>query len=944
MAYIIGFNEVANPLLTIVPIFLMVLSGYTIGTIISKVRRVNPVSLRDSIYGSVALNFLFILGFIIFALINEVTDYFTAFTYILVGLSILGIYLLSKKLIVTSPSDDIGVFGVKTSNDIKKVKSLLLFLYHDNNSQIILFGIALFVSVLVYQAIIIYYHPIYSEYDSIFKFLPISKSILLGNGLNHDFYLGSDVNMRYPPYTQAVNAWLIHSFEYSSVRMFPFYFVFFAAIVVYSITRNILMKNSSKGEALFFGLIASSAFLVTPALLVVSSRFSLQQDLAFIFFLTAAFYTLSEIVRYHKPAKSNLLILSMSLALMVLTREIGLVISLAIFFLVPAIKYTEGNLKLRALFTILSFLPLYTLSFKDFFEFGLTYTIIIRLFTLLLLNFAIFYIVSQLKYQNKFSSLIRPLSNFRYLLPLVIPLIFIMTNMIAFGGPFPTFTFSDKLSELLPTYREISGIRDPLYLDLWQALQNLPRLDILFISVAMGSIFIFFKLLGLGRIIYDLKNNYQYSLLLILLIFLLVTWSFLLQSDFETSDIRHVAYFIPLLSIILVFGMVRGRVSSTYCKIFYYGVIVFATYCFLSLNLFIWNYNGHFGGFWIEPNKGSFITLDDLMVVAAVMGGLIILELGGQKFSPLIKRNNLQRYSSLVFILLFSVQLYFLFNSGIMVAPLENMDQAPPKEWETGLFEVLDYLNGAENGNVLAVRAPAIPFFTNRTDFDLLYPQSFAYAISPLLLTENSSLFKQKLSDMGIKYIVIPNVGNSHYYLVQNLMKQSKLVQIINTDDDFQRITLKSFSIYKFIPASQRINLVDDDHIWKPRKNITISQHEGNLNITVITNKKDKVEKNLALLKTRLNLTERPLLLSLSYASKSSLETTTFKVEIWHRSEDKKLFSSLLNNTSGNLINQTLILPKSTAGNQPLEFRLYFITKDPGEHALNLKRIQIAYS
>src|SRR5206468_11357472 len=161
---------------------------------------------------------------------------------------------------------------------IRNVKSLLLSVTSSWTNIFNLFGIALFISVLVYQAIIIYFHPIYTEYDSIFRFLPISKSILLGNGLNHDFYLGSEINMRYPPFTQAINAWLIHSFEYSSLRMFPFYYIVLATVLLYSLARNILTRTSEKKNALFFALIASTALLITPALLVTSSRFSLQQD------------------------------------------------------------------------------------------------------------------------------------------------------------------------------------------------------------------------------------------------------------------------------------------------------------------------------------------------------------------------------------------------------------------------------------------------------------------------------------------------------------------------------------------------------------------------------------------------------------------------------------------------------------------------------------------
>jgi hypothetical protein len=86
-------------------------------------------------------------------------------------------------------------------------------------------------------------------------------------------------------------------------------------------------------------------------------------------------------------------------------------------------------------------------------------------------------------------------------------------------------------------------------------------------------------------------------------------------------------------------------------------------------------------------------------------------------------------------------------------------------------------------------------------------------------------------------------------------------------------------------------------------------------------------------------------LLSLTYASNSSLGTGTFKVGIADLKEDKILFSSLLNYTSGNLTNQTFILPKNIGGGaKPLEFRLYIFTDGPGKYLLNFKRIHIAYS
>jgi len=53
-----GIYESANPLLSFMPIVLMVLSGYTIGVIIRKVcPNVTPLFFRDLIYGNVAVTF-----------------------------------------------------------------------------------------------------------------------------------------------------------------------------------------------------------------------------------------------------------------------------------------------------------------------------------------------------------------------------------------------------------------------------------------------------------------------------------------------------------------------------------------------------------------------------------------------------------------------------------------------------------------------------------------------------------------------------------------------------------------------------------------------------------------------------------------------------------------------------------------------------------------------
>lgn len=1048
-----GVNEVANPVMTFIPLVLMLLSGYGLGKIISIVRELrnngnsgnsssdrrrgnnnkssnviatirsrvisdisnSSFSVKDLIGGSIVLNFLFISGFILFGLIiYAAKEYFTAFTIILVLLSTVGIYYLvliplirvikrrKKSLPVVDSSKDSSssssdntttasvtpppsrADAISTSRRYNYADKLLLspsssfnaasnITNHKNsNLLLILFGIALLSTLVVYYGIIIYYHPIFSEYDSIYLILTISKSILLGNGLNHDYYLGSDVFVRYPPFIPAIDAWLIHSFEYSSLRIFPVYFVLLGSIAVYLFARNIT-KDS------FLGLIASAAFLITPALLVLSSRFSLQLDISFVFALSATFYFLSEIIGNNnnskKPAKICFIMLIVCLSLLPLIREVGLIISLAILFLVLAMKFTHGNIMLRALFSLLSFLPFYVLGFFALSQNGFTTTNTIRLITLLIANIAVFYILTKVnKNQDRFISLIK-LRIIKYLVPFVIPLIFISSNMIMFNGPYPAFAFfySNEYIESLAPYDAIfTSTNTQGDLSLSEELQErLLRLDLLFSLTAMGSIFIFFKLHGFGRLVYfglknTLKNNYQYLLILILLIFLLAIWSYFLDSGFGdtrgSSDIRHTTYFLPLLAVILVVGMNATKKlpsittssllsqKQLFHKLFYYGIIVLATYYFLSFSLYTGIYNNHFGGFWIEPHKSSFVTLLDLGIAASLFAALIIFELKEQKISLRLKKYNFQRYLAFGFIGLLAVQIYVLSlslsSSGrILMAPIETIDQVPPSGWEQNVFDVINCLNVAESGNVLSFRAPAIPFFTNRTNYDLHWFGTFDSFILPLLeQAKNSTLLKQELLENHINYVVLPNEENPFFYLVENVMKQYDFIQLINNASEFEKRSLEKFDLYKSTPTppSSVLNLIGENNIWKPVNSAEVMHDESNLLIYVnIDNNNTRTGKvyNRAVLQTQINATLYPPVLNLDYTSQSLSGNATFYAQILDN-DGKIMWAKYLANTGGKLADETFSLPSNII-DEPIEFRLYVITDAPGEHILAVTKADI---
>jgi Glucose / Sorbosone dehydrogenase len=151
------------------------------------------------------------------------------------------------------------------------------------------------------------------------------------------------------------------------------------------------------------------------------------------------------------------------------------------------------------------------------------------------------------------------------------------------------------------------------------------------------------------------------------------------------------------------------------------------------------------------------------------------------------------------------------------------------------------------------------------------------------------------------------------------------------------------------VPKQLIINLLDNNQIWKPFGQTTLSQNDGTLTVNVDTNNTKKIF-NRSFLPTKINYPmNKTLLLNLDYVSKSDMGNATFLAEIIEKSSSynttgikKILWSSLLHNTSGNLTSETFILPDVVA-NKPVEIRLYVITEGKGEHTLTIKKANIVH-
>jgi glucose/arabinose dehydrogenase len=141
------------------------------------------------------------------------------------------------------------------------------------------------------------------------------------------------------------------------------------------------------------------------------------------------------------------------------------------------------------------------------------------------------------------------------------------------------------------------------------------------------------------------------------------------------------------------------------------------------------------------------------------------------------------------------------------------------------------------------------------------------------------------------------------------------------------------------------VNLTDEHHNWKPSKSTNVTQTNGNLTISIITEKPKKIF-NRAFLQTQLNTSNTALpILTLDYASKNFLypptKKPTFQIEIRDVNNTKILWSAILQDTSGKLLSEIFTLPSNVL-NKPINFRIYIITEGgPSHSTVSLKNLYV---
>lgn len=383
---------------------------------------------------------------------------------------------------------------------------------------------------------------------------------------------------------------------------------------------------------------------------------------------------------------------------------------------------------------------------------------------------------------------------------MIIPIVFLISNVLLINGLYPTFVIDHPSSTYNIQLRDIVEQPNQMHIGPLQASKYIPQIYILFFITQMGVIFFIFQIRGITVIILQLKNNPQYSLLAILIILVLLVWSYLLVPDLGDPSSKYLLYLLPLFSVITVMGM-NLNTQRPFYQLYYYCIIIFSTFFFLNYSISASSYdnalsdNAIFAGFEINNLR---IDVAELLVSFYIILPILIYKIKYRKQTD-SKKSSFQKYVPLMVFLIFVIEVSILYNSNIMISSIEERETTAPPEWGNHAIEVINYLN-EESGNrgIVSISTPSISFFTNRTNFDISYPATF-YSILDFLSANNSAQIEQWMASREIGYVVIPKERNIELYNnTQNILKNFNIIELVQTNPNFVRTELPHFDIYKY--------------------------------------------------------------------------------------------------------------------------------------------------
>ncbi len=628
-------------------------------------------------------------------------------------------------------------------------------------------------------------HSIYAEYDPVFYYLPLAKSIVLTGGLHFDPLHATGLTTTMPPALPLMyGSVLFFSGSLSNfdmaARIIPLLYVALTSLGVYVLSSEIFEDPK-------LALTSTICFLSLPVLMSMSLNYSLYLDLGFVFVATVSMYLVVR-VRSHQGSDSfRWLALGVSLGLLMLIKDTAYYVVPSLFILATIPRLRGLGQNSAALLGALVFTATYTLfSVVDvlfFSDLGILVTQT-TIFVTLVLAFLIFR-------RMDFSKLSTPSG--RQIVLLILPfasaVAFILRNILEYrvvSFDLVWFNTAATRASNLITQATDPSFTVPSFQNLLQLLSSYNAGFVLLLPLILGI---------LSLLIACIIQPGKRLVFFLFWLMLIDLWGWVFNFSYFGNTLRWMCSFAPILALLAAAGLgfvaKRWRLQSS---------MVIRLVFFESLALlYLWTGPLNISDGMTSLSRtlvyGSPPTLQSLSVISI----LFLIAFVPIRFIRLDRSQDLRRVGRIIVtgaLLLLLVFPVYSFASGAVDNAQTSVASVPPL-WENNLYEVISYINHdlTNNYSIMTFSAQPIAYFTNHSIIEMTNYWGVASVLS--LVGVNESAATSALVRDGIKYLLIPKPANSKYSYYLSLAKSFTFLSPQALSTNSLLVTLQSFTDYK---------------------------------------------------------------------------------------------------------------------------------------------------
>lgn len=773
------------------------------------------------ILGSIIWNYILVsCGYIIGILSNQIKEFFIFY-------SVVSLVLLAY-------------FGYRLTYILIEKKHFLISFRVELNKVILLISC---VPLLLMLFTLTMSHSLYIEFDAIFTYLPLAKSIIKTGGLQYDYYRQSGLTTTNSPAMPIMYAWLMFLCDKTEdfniiVRIIPITYILLTTLVIYLISKEIINDFN-------IATVAIICFMSMPITFAIVSNYSLYLDIPFTFLLYSTMLIILKIYDNNNIFWWFMLGLVLSLFLLEKTLAYLLfpaLLTLILIYFLPRPRSSKTLIVLAAISSLAFTATFNTLFLLDIstFSTNLLLGFIIRQIPILIVCIIFSGLLFKtLLLNNAMIRLNAPYVLF-FSISFVPVLVYILRSILCFGAVtihFPIFNEDWKIAMAL--YSKAIGISKALPTNILTVL----RWDILLTSVNLGAVFLLPLLVGLFDTFHSfIKESFdrKYFVLLSFLLMLLGLWSWWYYCDYKTSNLRVLFYFAPLFAIFVAKGL-KAIADLTGIK----KSLSLRFVLFNSLNLiYLWAFKCKIGQANVEQLRRLLVSLDvadiEMLIVFAFFFVVSYYPLS-YKLPIRLKNYIKKHFSPYLFLLITLLMPLLALFAPVSLTGLSNIRSElyyVPESWENDLYEVISYINQTLKDNFTIVTSYALPisYFTNHPVIEVYTSEGIMNLLK--LSTGDLESVRNSLIVHGIRYLLYPKSSHSLYGIFKNLSKE---ILVLNTDFINKCpyvVVLKEFTRFKLFKVLTNddarqyyryLTLFEDG--WRPLNNYTTLMK---LNTTVL--------------------------------------------------------------------------------------------------------------